>query len=87
MNVKGDSLQGERTNWERRGGKGYSGGKKIEAHYIWRQHNETHQALFQKRKEWDYNGGSELAQSTLYTSMELSQWNLLLLLMYANSKI
>jgi hypothetical protein len=34
-----------------------------------------------------YNGGSELAQSTLYTSMELSQWNLLLLLMYANSKI
>jgi hypothetical protein len=33
------------------------------------------------------NGGSEHVQNTLYSCMELSQRNPLILLMYANSKI
>jgi hypothetical protein len=33
------------------------------------------------------NEGSELVQSTLYTGKVLPQWNPLVLLMYANSKI
>jgi hypothetical protein len=37
---------------------------------IWRQHNETHQTLFErgvrrKMGKWEYNGGSELVQGTL----------------------
>jgi hypothetical protein len=35
--------------------------------------------------EIEYNGQSELVQYTLYTYMELSQWNPLVLLMYINS--
>jgi hypothetical protein len=31
--------------------------------------------------------GGELVQGTLYASVELSQWNPLVLLMYANEKI
>jgi hypothetical protein len=31
-----------------------------------------------------YKRGNELVQSTLYTSMEISQWNHLILLMCAN---
>jgi hypothetical protein len=34
----------------------------------------------------EYNRGSELIQSELYVSLELSQWNHLVLLMYANKK-
>jgi hypothetical protein len=32
----------------------------------------------------EFNMGCELAQSTLYTLTKLSQWNSLVLLMYAN---
>jgi hypothetical protein len=32
----------------------------------------------------EYNRQGELVQSTVYLSMELSQWNLPVLLMYAN---
>jgi hypothetical protein len=35
----------------------------------------------------EYNGGGELVQDTVYTCMELPQWNPLILLMCANSKI
>jgi hypothetical protein len=41
----------------------------------------------EKGREWKYNGGYELVQGTLYACMELSQWNSLILLKYANSKI
>lgn len=34
----------------------------------------------------EHNRGGKLVQSTLYTSMELSQWNPLILSMYANKK-
>jgi hypothetical protein len=38
--------------------------------YIWRQHNETHQTLLEKkegrREKWKYNGGGKFIQSTLY---------------------
>jgi hypothetical protein len=46
----------------------------------WRQQNET---CLRKGR----GGGGGLVQSTLYTCMELSQWNPLILLMYDNSKI
>jgi hypothetical protein len=39
-----------------------------------------------KGEEWEYNSGCGLAQSTLCTCMELSQWNPFILLIYANSK-
>jgi hypothetical protein len=37
--------------------------------------NKIHQTLLEKagRQNWKYNGGGELAQSTLFTYMELSQ--------------
>jgi hypothetical protein len=38
-------------------------------------------------KEWEYNGGGDLVQGTLYAWMELSQRNPLELLMHGNSKI
>jgi hypothetical protein len=37
-------------------------------------------------KEWEYNGGGDLVQGTLYAWMELSQRNPLELLMHGNSK-
>jgi hypothetical protein len=45
--------------------------KGIEVHhtYVQRQHNETHQTLKRwggEEEKWEYNGGGELVQSTLY---------------------
>jgi hypothetical protein len=60
-------------------------------HIYIRQPQETHQTLFWKqgqgRGEWEYNGGDELVEGSLYTCIELAQWNPLILLIYANSKI
>jgi hypothetical protein len=46
--------------------------------YIRRQHNETHQTLFQRGVEeevgtWDSNGEGEFIQSTLCAYMDLIQ--------------
>jgi hypothetical protein len=41
----------------------------------------------ERQREWEYNGGGELVQSTLFSCMELSQWNPLVLFMYTNTKI
>jgi hypothetical protein len=40
-----------------------------------------------KKRVWEYNGGGELVQITLYMYMESLQLNHLVLLMYTNSKI
>jgi hypothetical protein len=57
--------------------------------YIWKQHNETHQMLFETGGRGSRGMGiqwrSELCSK--HTCIELSQWNALILLMYANSKI
>jgi hypothetical protein len=37
--------------------------------------------------KWEYNEWGELVQSTLHACIELTQWNPLILLIYANSKI
>jgi hypothetical protein len=61
--------------------------------YIWIQHNEIHQTLSEKggrregEKEWKYNGGNQLVQSTLYAYMELPQWNPFVLLTQENLQI
>jgi hypothetical protein len=43
----------------------------VKGGYIYedRQHNETHQMLFEKgnRREWEYKGGYELVPTTLHT--------------------
>jgi hypothetical protein len=33
--------------------------------YMWKQHNETHQAL--KEGQWEYNEGGELVKGIAYT--------------------
>jgi hypothetical protein len=47
--------------------------------------------LFEKggegEREWKCNGRGVLVQGTLYVCMELSQWDPLQWLMYANSKV
>jgi hypothetical protein len=54
------------------------------------QHKETHQTLWKRQggeregRLKEYNRVSELDQSVLYVSMKLSQWNPLVLLIYAN---
>jgi hypothetical protein len=57
--------------------------------YIWRQHKETHQILFERGRgggEWEYNRRSEL-EGILYKYVVLSQWNPLILQMYDKPKI
>jgi hypothetical protein len=41
-------------------------------HTSQRKHNETYQKLLENggRKKWEYNGESELVQSTLYSCLE-----------------
>jgi hypothetical protein len=51
---------------------------------IWNPPNTVKEV--RRARKWEYHGGGELVQSTLYACLELSQWNLILL-MYANSKI
>jgi hypothetical protein len=46
---------------------------------------EISQALKEGGRSREYNREGELAQSILYTSMELSQWNPFVLLTYANT--
>jgi hypothetical protein len=54
-------------------------------HIYCRQHNETHQTLFEGGgRAKKYNRGSELIQSTLYIPMELSPGNPFVLFTYAN---
>jgi hypothetical protein len=49
--------------------------------YIWRQHNETHQMLFEKgRGEWKYNGGWTCLKYTAYMCGVITE-------MCANSKL
>jgi hypothetical protein len=73
--------------------KEYWGVKRTKVYYIY-----THEDSIMKptkhwsreeegEGEWKYNGGRGLVEGTLYTCMELSQWNPLVFLIYYDSKI